>query len=471
MALAAATVWEVRTTGSDTNGGGFVAGATGTDWSQQDTAQYSVTDGVTAGTTTITSATAAFGTDVVGNIMYVQGGTGSVSAGWYQIVSRTNATTVVVDRSTGLTAGTGVTLIIGGALASVTNLASLMVNSNKAFVKAGTYTQTASATFSAGGAPNSSNPYSKVIGYATTRTDAGQATIALSTNSSLTGINLSGTGWQIENIIVDCGNLATSIGFKVTQYSYLYNCKVLNFKSYGINATGANSGIINCEVTAGASGALSGINVVSGVFLFSCYVHDNVCTGITVSQNAMVLNCIVSNNTGASSDGISAAYQTAIVGNSIYQNGRDGIRGNSTYAIVLLWLRNILVNNGGYGIREHTSAGFSASSIFDGNAFYNNTSGSRFGMDDTTVNPQNGVSPYTNVRDVSLTGVPFTNAASNDYSLNNTAGQGAACRAAGYPGVFPAGLTTGYPDMGAAQHQDAGGGGSVAFSTIGRMIG
>lgn len=107
MPIGAACVWEVRTTGNDTNGGGYAGG--GTDWSQQDAAQYSVTDGVTAGTTTITSATANFGTDVVGNVMYVQGGSGSITAGWYQIVSRTNSTTIVVDRSTGLTAGTGVT--------------------------------------------------------------------------------------------------------------------------------------------------------------------------------------------------------------------------------------------------------------------------------------------------------------------------------------------------------------------------
>src|ERR1043166_7369624 len=117
MALSANTVFEVRNGGSDTNGGGWVTGSSasgGTDWSQQTAAQYSVTDGVTAGSTVITSATAAFGTDVVGNIIYVQGGTGAVSSGWYQIISRTSSTTITVDRLTGLTSGTGVTLKIGG---------------------------------------------------------------------------------------------------------------------------------------------------------------------------------------------------------------------------------------------------------------------------------------------------------------------------------------------------------------------
>lgn len=45
MALPAATVWEVRTTGSDAAcSGGFVAGASGTDYSQQNAAQYSASD-------------------------------------------------------------------------------------------------------------------------------------------------------------------------------------------------------------------------------------------------------------------------------------------------------------------------------------------------------------------------------------------------------------------------------------------
>ena len=81
MALAAASVFEVRTAGNDTNGGGFVTGAAGTDYSQQDAknsggADSSVTDGVTAGTTTVTSLTAAFGTTIVGNIIYIGVGSG-----------------------------------------------------------------------------------------------------------------------------------------------------------------------------------------------------------------------------------------------------------------------------------------------------------------------------------------------------------------------------------------------------------
>lgn len=103
MALASTIGWEIRTSGVNTNGGGFKAGASGTDWTQQDSAQYAVTDAVTDGTTTITSASANFGTDVVGNVLYIQGGTGAIAAGWYEIITRASSTTITVDRSTGLT--------------------------------------------------------------------------------------------------------------------------------------------------------------------------------------------------------------------------------------------------------------------------------------------------------------------------------------------------------------------------------
>ena len=77
MAITTTTVLEVQHGGSDTNGGGFdptMAG--GTDYSQTTSAHISVTDGVTNGTTTITSATAAFTSGVVGNLVYVSGGAG-----------------------------------------------------------------------------------------------------------------------------------------------------------------------------------------------------------------------------------------------------------------------------------------------------------------------------------------------------------------------------------------------------------
>src|ERR1700693_2557717 len=116
MSLSASTVWEVRPgVGSDTNGGGYVTGAGGTDYSQQNSknssgSNISTTDGVGAGSTTITSALAAFTSAIVGNIIYFDGA-------WYEVVTFSNSTTIIVDRNT--TSGSGKTLNIGGALATI----------------------------------------------------------------------------------------------------------------------------------------------------------------------------------------------------------------------------------------------------------------------------------------------------------------------------------------------------------------
>jgi hypothetical protein len=59
---------------------------------------------------------------------------------------------------------------------------------------------------------------------------------------------------------------------------------------------------------------------------------------------------------------------------------------------------------------------------------------------------------------ITITQNPFTNASGLDFSLNTLQGGGGSLRAAGYPGTFPSDInTTGYPDIGAAQHQDSGG--------------
>ena len=169
MSLATSTVWEIRTGGSATNGGGFVAGAAGTDWSQQDAAQYSLTNGVTNATTTIGTTSAS--ADMVGNIAYVAGGTGSITGAWYQIVSQVTSTSITVDRLTGLTAGTGVTINVGGALNGPGTLfnSGPFVVSNRAYMKAGTYSTAATIAPapSTGGGYTTTSPNNRLTGYAT----------------------------------------------------------------------------------------------------------------------------------------------------------------------------------------------------------------------------------------------------------------------------------------------------------------
>jgi hypothetical protein len=438
LALSASTVWEVRGgAGSDTNGGGFVTGATGTDWSQQNAAQYSVTDGVTAGTTTITSATANFGTDVVGNIIYVQGGTGAVAAGWYQITVRNSATSITVDRSTGLTAGTGVTLKIGGALATLGAAAAVMVARNWVWVKSATYSISSGITLV--GTGNTTNR-SIVQGYSAARGDTGKFTLSASAGS-ITMLTIP-NGCIVDGFILDGNGQSSVIAATMTSsQNVLQRGKVTGVSSAGAVLAGqTNSQLIDVEVvgcTAGGAGY-----VVDNFQVFGCNIHGN--TG-PAARGAGCANSLITGNSNVGWQNV-AASGFGLFYNTIAGNGSHGVVLSNDRSYTVMF-GNLLSGNGGYGVSGATDrvTGNTQEYLWlRYNAFYNNTSGQ--------TNAGSVSAP-----NITLTADPFTNSGSGDYSLNNTAGGGAACRAAGFPGAFQGGLTTGYLDIGAAQHQDSGG--------------
>ena len=452
MALSASTVWECRpTTGSANNGGGFVAGATGTDFSQQGAAQVPYTDLVIGATNTqLTSAANPFTSAHVGNILNVTGGTG-FTTGRYQVVSvATNVATM--DRAVGTATSTGGTGNLGGALDTLATLSSFYVSGNKAFVKAETYSSAATTTLT-------TNTL-LIEGYSSTRGDNGQVTLTLATNTGLTGLALNASTMLLRNFIINCSSLGTSTGISSSGSNIsLYNCKVMNFTSNGVNFS-ANTGFLvaYCEVTGGGSAATAALNIGrSFTKVFGCYVHDNACTGISLggAGGTAVQFCLIANNTGASHHGITGLGSTPnfITNNTIYGNGGDGINGNlfaNSGTAMTCILDNIIANNGGWGI-NNTGTAIPAEPTFDGNAYYSNTSGNRNGIDDTTG--VNGVASYTNVFDQILSVSPFTNAAGGDFTLNNTAGGGAACRSSGRPGTLPGYGQQGYLDMGVLQAQ------------------
>lgn len=466
MALSVNAVWEVRpTVGSDNNGGAFVAGASGTDYSQQDTAQLSNTDLAIDGVdnTKVSSAGSSFTSAHVGNHINVTAGT-NFTVGIYQVVS-VAAGVATCDRAVGTVGATGGTFKLGGALAT---LAKVLANGNrpgnKIFIKAtGTLTTNATHTLNNGVTPARNAPPNQIIGYGTTRGDSGRATIQLITNTGLTALSDTVGGWYFKNLIIDCNSLGTSTGIRAYVFGLVYNCKISNFRSYGINANGNTQAvIIGNEINAGQGTA--GIDAGNNSFLFGNWVHDNTCHGISVGGVGAIEHNIVSNNTGVSTDGIQfvSSQNFRCIGNTCYGNGRHGINYGQPYiAAGTVILNNILVSNGAWGINGGDSVGSEAEPQYDGNAFYNNTSGTRQFMDEAGATvPVHGASPYTNVRDKILTADPFTNAAGNDFTLNNNAGGGAVCRAAGYPGSLPltSGLT-GYLDMGPLQHQEVASGG------------
>ncbi len=458
MALAITTAWDVRTGGNDTNGGGFVPGSSGTDWTHQNGPQYSVTDGVTAGSTTITSATAAFGTDVVGNVMYVQGGTGSVTAGWYQIVTRTNATTVVVDRATGLTAGTGVTLHIGGAFITISQALASAVTNNRINVKSGTYTVTAALAIATGG--DAAGGPLVIEGYGSTPGDLGTKPLITTSTNSVNPFELKANNVLIRNL-----SLSSTAGTK----------------GDGIRTNGAAQSLFYCDHCT-FDGFARGINfdnspvwTVVGVVVTNTTIK-NCNYGITSTAGAVANYCYFKSNAtfaagSAQASGASPHVYTNCVfyGNGIGMDMGFTLSGLNS-AGTLFVLTGCVFSDNTYGIRTQNSTAGGVPATLLNCAFYNNatddvwngnTTPNNLGFPSATSykNAYNGSSVRWIAADITLSADPFTARTSDDFSLNNVAGGGAALRFLGYGGA--AGDGTGFPDVGAVQTSGSGGGGSA----------
>lgn len=445
MALPSTTVFECRTSGSDSNGGGFVAGGSGSDYSQQNAAQLSVTDGSAAGTTTLTSATGGFTTAMVDNILQISGGT--LNAGFYRIVTRTDTNNVVLDRSPGT--GSGSTVKVGGALATpLKAINTAMIGSNTVWIKNGTYTVGTTLTPPSG----ASGSPSRILGYNATRGDLDAVTTftnfpTLQASAAIFVITGSNPWLLFRGLILDCNGTGTRGADLSANYSWIDNCKAMKFTQFGLTANGANCKITRCWGTQSGTGATAAFYLNGISLLYGCVASDNANgRGVQVGSGDVV-NCVASANGsyGFLGEGNSATFLNCVA----YNNTLDGFSlgaGNNSGVF-----NSIAVDNGGYGINASTTW---TDFPDNWNAFYNNTSGAR-----------NGVPAGAN--DVTLSGDPFTNAAGGDFSLNNTAGAGAACRAVGFPGTFSGIGTTGYLDIGAVQSQAGGGGVSRSRQAVG----
>lgn len=468
----ATAVWEVRSTGNATNGGGYDSGISGagTDMSvfdnknaasctscQSATVNISTSDAVTNNTTTVTSATANFSSALIGNVIRLSG-TGTTT-GWYWVTAVGSSTSITVDRATGSTGGTGVTMNIGGALSKPGDLTtnSLLVAGNTVYVKAtGTYSIASSPSFSASG---SSGLPITLIGYTSTRTDNGMPTMQPST----TGINLlggSGSMVRVRNFILDCNGQGTSKGINLTGAQWVVShVKVTNCTVNGILTSGSSVSLSDVWITGSTSAATAGALGVSGgqTLIMNSRITGNVAPGIVSSNGTMVVvNTIVDNNTGASSDGIQVTDTTAshpqiLINVASYANGRDGLRATAAASADNLMVTNsIFYGNSGVQMNSATTTWPSGSLNLACNAY---SSGGLSGLP-------------AGAGDKTLTADPFGNGASNDFTLNSTSGGGALLKSAGCPGAFQSG-GTGYMDIGPLQAQP--GGGTFSYPIIGMV--
>jgi hypothetical protein len=181
-----------------------------------------------------------------------------------------------------------------------------------------------------------------------------------------------------------------------------------------------------------------------------CVAYSNTITGFALSD-ASCYFCISANNSGATSDGFalnnSSSSRSNLLFSVAYTNGRDGVRitANSPPAVDSIQ-NSIFYANVGKAINALStipSGGF----LLNFNAYQ---SGS-------LTNVTAGAS------DVTLSADPFTNGAGNVFTLNSTAGGGAALKGVGFPGALATG-GTGKADIGMLQSGTGGVSGNTVSS-------
>lgn len=475
MAIQATTEWRVWAPahgGSVLNGGGYdsgIAGA-GTDYSDQSSPQLSRTDFATpsAGSTTLTSATGGFTAAMIGNCVRIASGTNFVP-GYYFVVGHTDTNTVTLDRAASSGgAGSGGVGRLGGAFTGITNLMGIG--------NGGLSTPTISTPLAGGHTiwvrgSGSDDPTS--TDYDVTGTGSGY----WSSNPNGDGNGLIRIrGYNGRPLILTSGLL-----WNGATYWFLNNLKFklaasASFLAHGLFATSAKDNLaINCRFDQNGNDAYllvasacdcyfgnSGSTTAGtrpavypaqyGTLIQGCVAEDIRGDGFGSTGNNMhsIVDCYAINcgRHGFYSQSEAAGYIVTFLNCAAYGCGSDGFYLSTYGTAAHTYLRNcIAVSNGGYGYSINSGASAANDrlirGLWDYNMSYNNTSGARLNHSAAD-------------NDVALSGDPFTNAAGGDFSLNNTAGAGAACREAGWPGVFRGISTTGYRDVGASETQDVG---------------
>lgn len=461
------TEFYVQPTGSNLN-----SGSTNTD---APTHEYASGDWVqSTGVFTVASGNPESDGVAVGDFasVYADGATQTGFVG--RVTARTSTTiTVSFSASSGASGtspanGTGDrTLRIGGAWAGpsgavgfpfgfirgqLTNVASEDLRVN---IKAGTNYAVSAAM------NNNKSSSGRIIleGYGSVPGDGGKAII--NGGNSGTGYNLlsSTTGrTTFKNLIFDSngatGGAATSLLTLSTGTGVVvFNCIFRNSRGHGLNSSGIGGLVIECLAHDTGQGGSStyGFQGSTTTFL-NCISRDNAGRGFGESNSEIVcLNCISYRNTiGFLLSGGSGV----LINCDAYDNTGDGFSFFSSAVNFARFVNINAVKNGGWGINLASvarqvmllSVGFGSGSAI-------NTSG----MISSPTSVMNVEEVGTVIYPADTT--PWADPDNGNFDIVLPEAIGA-----GY-GQFPEGLTTGYPDIGAAQHQPSSG--SVVKSSYG----
>lgn len=519
MAIASTCVWEVRTTGSNTNGGGYVPGGGGVDYSQQVAAQYALT-GVTGVALSDTVASASASSDMVGNIACIVSGT-NFTAGFYEIISVVAGVSITFDRAViGASNGTGGVINIGGIFKfggnpHDDNFCEAVAGGNIVWIKSGTYTIPSNVNVT-GTFSTSTNP-SFFIGYDATRGDdpTGSNRPLLMVASFALGQYQYAYNLSFQGTVSAPCSIGTGGRIK--------NCKVYNSTSTG-NRTALSLGTdaiaIGCEAIS-LNGVAISLNTTSKAI--GCYCHDSNIGFAVASTRVNISDCITHATRTAGINNTTSS--TSNVFKNITMHGFAIPRAN-TYGLLIgatpvnVHTMSCIITGQAIGISGTTSQKYSNVGCF--NIFYNNTANAALYTLD--VSDQTGIDPaygdvseisgstatssgsvltdssadFTSVTDgkdflhifsgtgvtvgvypieshtsttiTSLAGNPLGTSSAGDIVYTITQGRdfsiSSALKAEGFPSLFYGSNTTSYIDPGAVQRQEPTGGGSGETSTI-----
>ena len=302
MAISANTVHEWRTTGNALNGGGFVTGATGTDYSQQDTAQWDLTGVVGASANVINYASAS--DDMVGNLLHVASGTNFTSgyAAVFEIISVVVNTSITVSTNVagasicpGAGPWTAGAIKIGGAKkftaggASDDTLLENLVAGNIVYMKAGTYT-VSTVNLSAIGTATQPIIFR---GYQTTRGDSPYGFGIMPKLEWAASTSCSSYTWW-EHIHFNSTNTLNVLGTG----GMLYKCMITNNNTtadaIGMSVASSGGKIMYCSFSSTRGYALSS---AVGVPIIGCTFHNSK-VGIRFTGNVplIVNSCLFYGN-------------------------------------------------------------------------------------------------------------------------------------------------------------------------------
>lgn len=445
-AFSATTNWYIRSGGSTNNGGGFDTASAGVNYANQDAAQYNFTDlASTVGTTNpcvITSASHNFVTADEGNTINITAGS-NWTVQRARIVS-TAANAATLDRACGSSATlSSGTYYVGGAPTSYNSASDdtfweNFVAGNTLYIKGGATYSFGTISLSAGVAGTATSKV-RVIGFSSTPGDNpsiasgnmpilafGTGSITFATHNELSNLEFTGTPASL----VTMGGISKINNVKCTNSSGTANRACITLG----NTTGV---VMNSDVASTAGYAIVFPNS-NAQFFFGNRIHDSV-SGIRPSAAAAPM-LVITNNifSGLSTAGIdlsAGAYtgQAMIYGNTLYGAVTPaGIGVSFAASSGGINLISNIISNWTTGV---SGAGSITAQYSEKNDFFGNTTART-----------NWSAADSNVADIA-TDPGFANAGSGNFSVGPNMDN------RGSPSAFPAGLTTSYTDIGAAQRR------------------